>query len=99
MTTLLVTYPSHDTATFDVGYYLAEHMPLVRAQWTQYGLTSAKALIPQEPAPAYAAVAVLEFTDDAALDTALGSPEAKLVFDDVAKFTNIASVALRCEAR
>lgn len=52
MTTLLVTYPRAEGATFDVDYYLGAHLPLVRESWVRYGLTSATALIPEEPAPA-----------------------------------------------
>lgn len=99
MTVLLVTYPTRDGARFDVDYYLAQHVPLVRESWTQYGLTKAQALIPDETAPAYAAVAVLEFRNGAALDAALASPEAAAVFGDVAHFTDIAPVPLRCSAR
>lgn len=99
MTTFLVTYPLTDGAKFDVDYYVATHMPLVRDSWTRYGLTSATALIPEEATPAYAAVAVLDFADGAALDAALASPEAPAVFGDVANFTDIAPVAVRCAAR
>ncbi len=99
MTTFLVTYPRTDGATFDADYYVAQHMPLVRDHWTQYGLTSATALVPEEATPAYAAVAVLEFSDGAALDAALASAESFTVFGDVAKFTDIAPVAMRCVAR
>lgn len=97
MTTFVVTYPLGAGATFDSGYYTATHIPLVREKWTRYGLTSAVALIPQDPAPAYAAIAVLDFTDGAALDRALASAEAAEVFGDVAKFTDITPVAVRCE--
>ncbi|CAN5316443.1 EthD family reductase [soil metagenome] len=99
MTTFLVTYPLTDGARFDADYYVAKHMPLVRESWVQYGLTDAKALIPDQTAPAYAAVAVLDFADGAALDAALASAEASTVFGDVANFTDIAPIALRCEAR
>lgn len=99
MTTFVVTYPASDGATFDASYYVAKHIPLVREKWTQYGLTSATALMPDQPDPAYLAVAVLEFTDGAALDAALAAPEAADVFGDVAAFTDIAPVGVRCEAR
>ncbi len=99
MTTFLVTYPTSAGARFDVGYYLSQHLPLVRESWARYGLTEAKALIPDETVAAYAAVAVLDFRDGAALDAALASPEAAAVFGDVANFTEIAPVPLRCSAR
>lgn len=96
MTALVVTYPARDGAGFDADYYVATHIPLVRDKWTKYGLTSARAWMPDEVAPAYLAVAILEFADDAALNSALASAEAADVFGDVAKFTDIAPVAVRC---
>lgn len=99
MISFLVTYPRTDGAKFDLDYYLAHHIPLVRDSWTRYGLTKATALIPEDASPAYAAVAVLDFADGAALDAALASPEATAVFGDVALFTDIAPVAVRCAAR
>lgn len=99
MTTFVVTYPVQDGAKFDADYYVASHIPLVREKWTQFGLTSATALMPDQPEPPYMAVAVLEFADGAALDAALGSAEAAEVFGDVPKFTDIAPVGVRCEAR
>ncbi len=97
MTTFVVTYPARDGARFDAAYYVATHMPLVRAGWARYGLTSAAPLIPNEPAPAYAAIALLTFETGAALDRALAAPEAATVFGDVANFTDITPVAVRCE--
>jgi uncharacterized protein (TIGR02118 family) len=99
MTTFLVTYPLTAGARFDTDYYVAQHMPLVRDSWTRHGLTGATALIPDEAMPAYAAVAALEFVDGAALDAALASPEAAAVFGDLAAFTDITPVAVRCAAR
>ncbi|MES2291005.1 MAG: EthD family reductase [Pseudomonadota bacterium] len=99
MTTLVVTYPAKDGAAFDADYYTTTHIPLVREKWTQHGLTRARALMPEEVAPAYLAVAILDFADGAALDRSLASAEAADVFGDVAKFTDIAAVPLRCEDR
>lgn len=96
MTTLIVTYPTREGARFDTRYYLARHIPLVREKWMQHGLISARALLPDQESPAYLAVALLEFTDGTALDWALASPEAATIFGDVAAFTDIAPVALRC---
>lgn len=99
MTTFVVTYPVQDGAKFDADYYVATHIPLVREKWSRHGLTTATALIPDQPEPPYAAVAVLEFADGAALDAALGSAEAGEVFGDVPNFTDIAPVGVRCEAK
>lgn len=99
MTTLVVTYPARDGARFDADYYVATHIALVREKWTQHGLTSARALMPDEVGPPYLAVALLEFADGAALDRSLASAEAAEVFGDVPVFTDISPVAMRCEAR
>lgn len=94
MASFVVTYPVTAGATFDADYYVATHMPLVRARWTPYGLESARALIADGTQP-YAAVAVLDFRDGAAIDAALASAEAEEVFGDVPNFTDIAPVAMR----
>ncbi|MDO7843916.1 EthD family reductase [Sphingomonas immobilis] len=99
MTTFVVTYPRGSGSTFDTGYYVERHIPLVQESWGPYGLTSATALIPEGAAPPYTALALLKFADGAALDAALAAPEAATVFGDVPNFTNIAPVAVRCEAR
>lgn len=99
MTTFVVTYPAQDGARFDADYYIATHVPLVREKWAQYGMIAITEHIADEPEPAYLMIAVLEFGSGAALDSALGSPEAADVFGDVPNFTSIAPVAVRCEAR
>lgn len=99
MTTFVVTYPASEGAKFDGFYYVAKHIPLVREKWTQHGLTKATPLMPEQPDAPYAAIALLEFADGAALDASLASAEAADVFGDVAAFTDIAPVAVRCEAR
>lgn len=96
MTWFVVTYPVREGAKFDADYYVATHMPLVRDKWAAH-LTSAEALLPAELTPPYAAIALLDFPDEAALDAALASPEAGVVFGDVANFTDLAPVAMRCE--
>lgn len=99
MTTFVVTYPVHDGAKFDADYYVTKHIPLVRDKWTQHGLTKATALIADQPGQPYAAVALLEFSDGAALDRSLASAEAADVFGDVPAFTDIAPVAVRTEVK
>lgn len=96
MAALIVTYPSRDGGRFDADYYAATHIPLVEDKWRQFGLSSARAFLPDGGAPALAAVAVLEFTDGAAIDRALGSPEAGAVFGDIANFTDLAPLAQKC---
>jgi uncharacterized protein (TIGR02118 family) len=90
MATLLVTYPLVAGARFDADYYVATHIPLVREKWTAHGLVEAMALLPDQDAPAFAAVALLAFRDRAAIDAALASAEAGDVFGDLPNFTDIA---------
>lgn len=90
MATLVVTYPLTEGARFDAGYYAATHIPLVRAKWAAYGLVTATALLPDQDAPPFAAIALLVFTDRAAIEAALASPEAGAVFGDLPNFTDIA---------
>ena len=96
MAALIVTYPTRQGGRFDADYYIATHMPLVEEKWGQYGLVSARAFLPDGASPALAAVALLEFTDGAAIDAATGSPEAGDVFGDIANFTDLAPVAQKC---
>ncbi len=90
MATLVVTYSLTAEARFDADYYLATHIPLVREKWAPFGLIEAIVHLPDQPKPAYAAVAVLRFRDKDAITAALGSPEARAVFGDVPNFTDIA---------
>jgi uncharacterized protein (TIGR02118 family) len=99
MTTLVVTHPVKDGAMFDARYYVARHIPLVREKWTQYGLTSVRALMPETPGAAYNAIAILDFTDAAAADRAIGSPEAPEVMGDVVNFTDQPAIVTRCAER
>lgn len=95
MTNLVVTYPATPGASFDAGYYVDTHLPLVREHWTGHGLTDVRVLLADGDQP-YAAIAILDFRDTAALDAALGSAEAATVFGDVPNFTDIQPVAMRC---
>jgi uncharacterized protein (TIGR02118 family) len=96
MAALVVTYPVADGGRFDADYYVTTHIPLVEAKWRQHGLTAARALLSTGEAQAYAAVALLDFADIAAIDRALGSAEAAAVFGDIANFTNLSPIAQAC---
>jgi uncharacterized protein (TIGR02118 family) len=93
---LIVTYPGREGGRFDGDYYVATHLPLVEANWGQYGLTSTRAFLADGEMPSLAAIAVLEFSSGAAVDTALASPEAGTVFGDIVNFTDLAPVAQKC---
>lgn len=90
MATLIVTYPLTPGSRFDVDYYVTRHMPLVREKWTRLGLVVARALLPDQDAPPFAAIALLTFADRAAIEAALASPEAGDIFGDLPNFTDIA---------
>lgn len=90
MSVLLVTYPKSEGARFDGDYYVAEHLRIVREGWSQYGLTDASAMLPSGAGDTgMAAMAILTFRDDAAMQAALASPETAGVMADVPRFTDI----------
>lgn len=95
MSALFVTYPRAGGTRFDRDYYIATHLPLVEKAWGQYGLTSANGYFPTLDSATEEAVAVLQFADDAAIGTALASPETPAVMADLANFTDIAPVVSR----
>jgi uncharacterized protein (TIGR02118 family) len=89
MASLVVSYPTHDGATFDAAYYLDTHIPLVEDAWGPCGLTGADILWPADEGQPNAAMVVLRFRDSAAIDAAMASTRTPEVLGDVAKFTNI----------
>ena len=88
----LVLYPNEDDATFDMDYYISTHMPLVADNWKQYGLQGWEVIKLEGGlggAKSHSSVqATLIWKDEASLGKAVGSPEAKAVFDDVPNFSN-----------
>lgn len=89
----MVTYPASAGARFDRNYYVATHLPLVRARWTPRGLDDATGYFPEGDG-AVLAVAILTFRDAAAREAALGSAEAAEVFGDIANFTDVEPVPM-----
>lgn len=96
--TMFVIYPAREGAKFDRDYYTATHLPLVREQWGPHGLRSVNAFYPGEENPSHVAVAVLLFEGEGAIDEAIGSPAAQVVFSDVPRFTDIQPVRLKGSA-
>ena len=90
---LMVAYPVGEGATFDRGYYVLTHLPLVRRAFGPHGLTDATGYFPEGGENAPLAVAILAFRDADARAAALGSAEAGPVFDDIPNFTNSTPVA------
>ena len=89
MTTLIVSYPSAEDATFDREYYISTHAPLVRSVWSEFGLQSAEVLFPSPKPQPFACVAILRFSDQAGIEMALSSAKTAEVTGDVKNFTNI----------
>lgn len=89
MANLVVTYPRTEGATFDADYYANVHIPLARKHWEPCGLTDAEILFAADDAQPYAAMVVLRFADQAAIDKAMAAPGTPEVMGDVPKFTTI----------
>jgi len=86
-TTITILYPSTADAKFDMTYYLSKHMPLVQKTWGPEGLKAWKVL--KFPADAaYSVQATLEFDTIEDFQKAASGESAKVVFGDVANFSN-----------
>ncbi|WP_163849691.1 EthD family reductase [Pseudooceanicola aestuarii] len=83
--TLQVAYPKTADTTFDMTYYLDRHMALVRDTWgagvAGVAVSADAGLDPQAP---FHVIVTMEFTDRAALDTALGNSAP--LMGDIANF-------------
>jgi len=82
-----VFYLRKDTATFDMSYYLATHMPLVSKAWKPYGLFSYKVTEfgPESP---YSVGCVMDFESIAAYQNATAAPEAAEVMSDIKNYSS-----------
>ncbi|KAF1992501.1 hypothetical protein K402DRAFT_388157 [Aulographum hederae CBS 113979] len=98
--TATVLYATKPSAHFDMSYYLHTHMPLVASSWGQYGLksytvtdfrnpSSSSASASEEAQPPFLVQCVLFFDDVEGIKKAVESVQAKDVFGDVKKFTDI----------
>lgn len=102
MINLSVLYPHKDGARFDMDYYLAKHMPLVRerccaalkATSVEQGLAG---VAPDSP-PTFVAVTHIGFDSVAELQSVLGAHAAELMAD-VPSFTNIEPTLQVCELK
>lgn len=95
MASIVVTYPRSPDSTFDADYYAKTHVPLARKHWEPYGMTGAEILFPVDDDQPYAAMVILRFADQAAIDKAMTSPGTPEVMGDVPNFTNIQPSVLR----
>lgn len=85
---MYVTYPGGADTRFDRDYYVNQHIPIVMAAWQRYGLIACDAFFPASADAKTIAIAECRFEDDAALQTALVSPETEEVMADVVRFTD-----------
>ncbi|KAI1500241.1 ethyl tert-butyl ether degradation EthD [Biscogniauxia marginata] len=84
---VVVSYPHKPEARFDIDHYVNVHMPHVSKIWGPVGLRSWAVTQPIDPE--YVIQAVVTWESMEAWKTASQGPEAKGIFDDVPKFTNL----------
>jgi uncharacterized protein (TIGR02118 family) len=89
---LYVTYPGAAAVRFDRDYYVDHHVPLVKKQFTRYGLLTAAAYFPAEADAGLIAVCVCEFDNEQAIEDAFSSAGAEAVMADVKNFTDLVPV-------
>lgn len=95
MIVVSVMYPTTEGGKFDMDYYNATHIPLVKEAFGPTGLKSVEVLqgLPgPEGKPPYVAIANLAFESPQALQASMGGPRAAEVVGDIANFTDIAPV-------
>jgi len=96
MIVVTVMYPENEGATFDMDYYLSDHLKLVGDRWGDMGLKGARVLKgiaggePGSTAP-YRVMAVVDFESLEAFQAAVGA-HGEEIFDDIPNFTNITPV-------
>ena len=91
MLTVAVMYPAAGSDTFDHGYYMASHIPMVRRLWEPMGLQNLQvlrgAMAPDGKTPTYTAIALLTFGDPDDFTAAAGRHGAE-IFQDIPNFTD-----------
>lgn len=89
----LVLYPRKEGATFDLAYYHATHMPLVKDTWSSHGLKQFK-VVQLGQDNQYSIAAILDFESQEALDKAMADPNTKKVMDDIPNFSTESPIIL-----
>jgi uncharacterized protein (TIGR02118 family) len=92
MINVSVLYPKSEEATFDLGYYCASHVPLVKERFgalckrieVNVGLNDPAS----GAAPSYLAIAHMYFDSVQDFQTAFG-PHAQEIMGDIQNYTNI----------
>lgn len=87
-----VMYPKEAGSTFDHGYYMQKHIPLVRARWSPMGLKEAQVLravgTPDGTPPKIEAIALLGFGSRQEFEQAVAA-HGKEILGDIPNFTNV----------
>ena len=95
MPVIAVMYPSAGGASFDEGYYMQTHIPLVRRLWEKLGLTNVSVMrgvpAPDGAAPTYTTVALLTFGSMDQFESA-AAQHGKEIFADIPNFTSASPV-------
>jgi uncharacterized protein (TIGR02118 family) len=95
-----VLYPNPENLSFDMVYYLEKHMPLTQNCWSKYGLKEWKVIKLNDKlndgsrAP-YSVQATTIFENAEGLEEALVAEDSKIVFEDIANFTNTTPLFLK----
>ncbi|KAH7014807.1 hypothetical protein EDB80DRAFT_864242 [Ilyonectria destructans] len=84
MATIVIQYPSGPS--FDLDYYLKQHMPLVSKTWGSEGLQSWE-IVTFAEGSAYQVQATLRWDSLESFDKAAAGPSAATVFGDIPNFT------------
>ena len=95
MLVVMVMYPDAGSSKFDLDYYMASHIPLVRKLWSPLGLSDIQVLRgapgPDGAGPTYTAIALLTFTSMDAFGAAAGAHGTE-IFADIPHFTDATPV-------
>jgi uncharacterized protein (TIGR02118 family) len=93
MIRVAILYPKTESSTFDMGYYLSKHVPLVLARLSNMGLRRVDVdaglggVAPDQPAP-FAAIGYLIYDRVEDLQAGLATHGAELM-GDIPNFTNV----------
>lgn len=102
MITVNVLYPSQEGGTFDIDYYLLQHIPMVskRLQPALLGVTVEQGLANAVPGASlpFVVLCSLRFDSVEAFQNAFG-PHAAEIQADIAKYTNITPVIQLSEVK
>jgi len=89
MITMYVTYAGTADTPFNREHWINVHLPLVRECWGPHGLERVSGFFPQGDGAGLIAIAPCIFRDEAAMTTALTSPETARVMADVGLVTAV----------